>query len=48
MSVRKVPSEYRGGGRGGKVRGRTGTGFSRSGGGRGGPPPRDGDWACES
>ncbi|GES88509.1 RNA-binding protein cabeza-like isoform X2 [Rhizophagus clarus] len=46
MSVRKVPTS------GFRARGRNsrGRGFSRGirGSGGGGPPPRDGDWACES
>jgi hypothetical protein len=45
MSVRKVPTS------GFRARGRSsrGRGFSRGiRGSGGGPPPRDGDWACES
>jgi len=43
MSVRKMSSS----GFRGRARGR-GRGFPRGGRGSGGPPPRDGDWTCES
>ncbi|CAG8527842.1 1435_t:CDS:2 [Ambispora leptoticha] len=54
MSVRKLgPTGFRGGSSGrSRARGRGGFGGKggdrNAGGNRGGPPPRDGDWACES
>ncbi|CAG8669794.1 14865_t:CDS:2, partial [Acaulospora morrowiae] len=47
MSVRKISSGFRA--RGGRGRGRVGfSGRGGSGRGGGGPPPREGDWTCES
>ncbi|RIB05528.1 hypothetical protein C2G38_587955 [Gigaspora rosea] len=45
MSVRKIAST---GFRGGRSRGRGRGGFSGGRGGRGGPPPREGDWVCKA